>query len=89
MNCSGPMIPLPGSSLPLFCTAMPSTRAMTPRRKYTDAAQAGSWAVEAIRWANAEGLVTGTSAATLTPKGSATRAQAAMILTRFCQRVAT
>ena len=29
----------------------------------------GSWAVEAIRWANAEGLVTGTSAATLTPKG--------------------
>lgn len=56
--------------------------------KYTDAAQVGSYAVEAIRWANAEGLVSGTSATTLTPKGSATRAQVAVILTRFCQNIA-
>ena len=53
--------------------------------KYTDAAQVGSWALKAIRWANAEGLVNGTSATTLTPKGSATRAQVAVILTQFCQ----
>lgn len=56
--------------------------------KYTDATQVGSYAVEAIRWANAEGLVSGTSATTLTPKGSATRAQVAVILTRFCQNIA-
>ena len=56
--------------------------------KYTDAAQVGSYAVEAIRWANAEGLVNGTSSTTLTPKGSATRAQVAVILTRFCQNIA-
>ena len=54
--------------------------------KYTDTAQVGSYAVEAIRWANAEGLVNGTSATTLTPKGSATRAQAAAILMRFGQK---
>ena len=56
--------------------------------KYTDAAQVGSYAVDAIRWANAEGLVNGTSATTLTPKGSATRVQVAAILSRFCQRIA-
>ena len=54
--------------------------------KYTDTAQVGSYAVEAIRWANAEGLVNGTSATTLTPKGSATRAQAAAMLMRFGQK---
>ena len=35
----------------------------------------------------AEGLVNGTSATALTPKGHAARAQAAAILTRFCPRV--
>lgn len=63
------------------------TTAKADLSKYTDAAQVGSWAVEAIRWANAEGLVNGTSATTLTPKGSATRAQVAVILTRFCQNI--
>lgn len=64
------------------------TEAKADLSKYTDAAQVGSYAVDAIRWANAEGLVNGTSATTLTPKGSATRAQAAVILTRFCQNIA-
>lgn len=64
------------------------TTAKADLSKYTDAAQVGSYAVDAIRWANAEGLVNGTSATTLTPKGSATRAQAAVILTRFCQNIA-
>lgn len=54
--------------------------------KYTDAAQVGSWAADAIRWANAEGLVSGTSSTTLSPRGSATRSQAATILMRFCER---
>ena len=63
------------------------TTAKADLSRYTDAAQVGSYAVDAIRWANAEGLVNGTSATTLTPKGSATRAQVAVILTRFCQNV--
>lgn len=63
------------------------TTAKADLSRYTDAAQVGSYAVNAIRWANAEGLVNGTSATTLTPKGSATRAQVAVILTRFCQNV--
>ena len=63
------------------------TTAKADLSSYTDAAQVGSWASDAIRWANAEGLVNGTSATTLTPKGSATRAQVAVILTRFCQNI--
>lgn len=64
------------------------TTAKADLSRFTDTAQVGSYAVEAIRWANAEGLVNGTSATTLSPKGSATRAQAAVILTRFCQNIA-
>lgn len=56
--------------------------------KYKDAAQVGSYAVDAIYWAHAEGLVNGTSATTPPPKGSATRAQVAVIMTRFCQNIA-
>ena len=65
-----------------------NTTAKADLSKYTDAAQVGSYAVDAIRWANAEGLVSGTSSTTLSPKGSATRAQVAVILTRFCQNIA-
>lgn len=53
---------------------------------YTDAASIGSWAVDALRWANAEGLINGRTSSTLVPAGTATRAEAATILTRFCQR---
>lgn len=64
------------------------TTAKADLSKYTDAAQVGSYAVDAIRWANAEGLVNGTSNTTLTPQGGATRSQAAAILMRFCENVA-
>ena len=64
------------------------TTAKADLSKFADAAQVGSWAVDAIRWANAEGMINGTSDTTLSPKGSATRAQAAAILTRFCQKIA-
>ena len=40
-----------------------------------------------MAWANAEDLITGTSGSLLSPKGTATRAQTAMILIRFCQKV--
>ena len=39
-------------------------------------------------WANATGIVTGTSESTLSPQGQATRAQAAAMFTRFCEQYA-
>ena len=55
---------------------------------YADLGAVSSYAVEALQWTNAEGLVNGTSATTLSPGGNATRAQAAVILSRFCQSIA-
>jgi hypothetical protein len=50
---------------------------------YSDAGSVSSWAEAAMRWANAEGLITGVTATALSPSGNATRAQVAMILMRF------
>lgn len=50
---------------------------------YTDAGRISAYAVEAMRWANARGLITGTAADTISPSGNATREQVAVILTRF------
>ena len=54
---------------------------------YSDAGLVIFYATEALSWANATGLITGTTGTTLSPKGSATRAQVATILSRFCQDV--
>ena len=54
---------------------------------YSDAGLVSSYATEALSWANATGLIIGTTATSLSPKGSATRAQVATILSRFCQDV--
>lgn len=54
---------------------------------YTDILQIEAYAVPAMQWANAEGLITGTSPATLDPAGDATRAQVAAILMRFCENI--
>ena len=55
---------------------------------YSDASQVASYATESMSWAVGSGLITGTSGTTLSPAGSATRAQAAVILARFCQNLA-
>ena len=55
---------------------------------YADAAQVSAYAADAMKWAVGSGLITGTSGTTLSPAGSATRAQAAVILARFCQTLA-
>ncbi len=55
---------------------------------YSDAAQVSAYAADAMEWAVGSGLITGTSGTTLSPAGSATRAQAAVILARFCQTLA-
>ena len=52
---------------------------------YADSAGIAGYAVEAVEWANAAGLVNGISQTTLSPRGTATRAQAAGILNRFAR----
>lgn len=52
---------------------------------FADADAVSAYAVQAMQWAVEQGIITGTTATTITPKGSATRAQVAMILMRFCQ----
>jgi len=52
---------------------------------YTDAAEISSWAKQAMGWANAKGLITGRTATTLVPGGTATRAEVASILKRFVE----
>ena len=50
---------------------------------YADAASVESWAAEAMSWANGNSLVTGVTPTTLVPNGTATRAQVAVILSRY------
>ncbi len=61
---------------------------------FPDGGKTSNYAKEALSWANAAELITGTSAGagspvTLNPKGSATRAQVATILMRFETTIAT
>ena len=56
---------------------------------YPDAGQIQSWAQDAMTWAVAEGLfLQGFEDDSLQPAGTATRAQIATILMRFCETVA-
>ncbi len=55
---------------------------------FSDADEVSSWALDAVEWANGISLITGTSDTTLSPKETATRAQVASILMRFCENVA-
>lgn len=57
---------------------------------FPDANKVSSWASEALSWANAEGLITGSKIGNnnyLDPQGNATRAQVATILMRFIENV--
>ncbi len=51
--------------------------------KFTDANKISTYAKIAISWAYGNGLVSATGKLTLSPQGNITRAQAAVILTRF------
>lgn len=55
---------------------------------FADTDDVSDWALDAIKWANKTELVNGTSETTLSPKATATRAQVATILMRFCENVA-
>ena len=53
--------------------------------KFTDAVSVSSWASDAMKWAVANGLISGMTDTTLAPAGTATRAQVASILMRFAE----
>ena len=53
---------------------------------FADADTVSSYAVDAMRWAAANGIVNG-SHGRLNPHGNATRAQAAAMLMRFCEKM--
>jgi len=55
---------------------------------FSDADDVSDWALDAMKWANKAELVNGTSNTTLSPKATATRAQVAAILMRFCENIA-
>jgi hypothetical protein len=54
---------------------------------YTDAPQISDWARDAMAWAVSRGLITGRTATTLVPQGTATRAEAATILKRYLENM--
>lgn len=54
---------------------------------YKDAAAISNFAKGAFAWAVENGLIAGTDVDTLSPQGTATRAQVAAILTRFCTNI--
>ena len=60
--------------------------------EYPDIDKVSPYAAEAMRWANAEGLINGMGSGetvTLAPQGDATRAQVAAIFMRYVQNVLT
>ena len=59
------------------------TAADADMTRYADAPRIAPYAAEALSWANAAGLITGRTADTLAPDGTATRAEAATIFTRL------
>ena len=64
-----------------------STTASGSITGYYDYARVNGYARTALQWAVGTGLITGTSSTTLSPQDTATRAQVATILMRFCENI--
>ncbi len=60
-----------------------NTTAAASLSSYTDASSVASYASGAVSWCVGAGLINGTTAVTLSPKGTATRAQVAAMVQRF------
>lgn len=56
--------------------------------QFTDSGQISAWARDAMRWVAYHEIVTGTTATTITPGGTATRAQCAAMIVRFMLMIA-
>lgn len=55
------------------------------RMDYADLAEVSDWAYEAMCWMSMNGIVNGKPGKVLDPKGTATRAEAAAMLQRYCE----
>jgi hypothetical protein len=64
------------------------TSASTDLTAYADMSAVSVWALEAMKWAVAKGLITGMESTTLAPTETATRAQVATLLQRFGENIA-
>ena len=53
--------------------------------KYSDKEQISEYAVKSMKWANANGIISGISDETISPKDNVQRCQIAAILRRFCE----
>lgn len=53
-------------------------------REFTDHQKISPWALEAMAWANGAGLISGRTAEQIAPGETATRAETAAVLMRFC-----
>ncbi len=53
---------------------------------YQDQASVSDWAREAMAWAVSSGVISGTSATTLSPQKVGTRAEVATVLMQFCEQ---
>lgn len=56
--------------------------------RFPDAGRVSDWAMEAMSWCVAEGIISGVGGATLDPTGNATRAQVATIIMRYAEKFA-
>ena len=63
------------------------TEAAADLSSYRDAAQISKWAVDAMSWANANQMITGSNQNLLSPTASALRCEASKIITQFCRYV--
>jgi len=61
------------------------TSAAAPLGAFGDAGGVSDWALPAMQWAVGAGLINGRSATRLAPSETATRAEVATIITRFCK----
>lgn len=61
------------------------TADMADLSRFADNGEISTYAVEALQWAVAEGIISGDNGM-LSPYGNATRAQAAMMIMKFCER---
>lgn len=62
-----------------------SPAAVGQELRFTDAGQISGFALEAMKWASANGIISGYEDGALDPRGSATRAQAAQMLKNFSE----
>ena len=61
------------------------TSATTDLSDYADMGNISSWALDAMRWAVAEGIIQGRTPTTIVPQGISTRAEIAMIFKRYIE----